>query len=162
MTIVLLVFALIVSLGFLYALVLRPWLKKQSWAQGFFAWIDPIEIALFKKSETILVGRLLWVGGLFVTFYDAAATFLTTLDLTPITTRIFDWLQIPPDMRSLSISAFIGILGLLINRLRKTTTKPLELVAVPDAKLPPAAAQAMAHAEAAKEAAVQAVAEAKG
>ncbi|MCW2112466.1 hypothetical protein QIH87_14315 [Bradyrhizobium elkanii] len=161
MTIALLVLALIVALGFLYALVLRPWLKNQAWAQSFFTWVDPIELALFKKSETILVGRLLWVGGLFVTFYDAAATFVHSLDLTPLTTRVFDWLQIPPDMRSLSMSAFIGILGLLINRLRKTTTKPLELVAVPDAKLPPAAAQAVAQAEVAKEAAVQAVAEAK-
>jgi hypothetical protein len=161
MKIALFVLAIVVGLAFLYALVLRPWLKKQAWAQSFFAWIDPIELALFKKSETILVGRLLWIGGLFVTFYDAAATFVHSLDLTPLTTRVFDWLQIPPDMRSLSMSAFIGILGLLINRLRKTTTKPLELVAVPDAKLPPAAAQAVAQAEIAKEAAVQAIAEAK-
>lgn len=161
MKIALVVLAFIVGLAFLYALVLRPWLKKQTWAQSFFAWIDPVELTLFKKSETILVGRLLWVGGLFVTFYDAAATFIHSLDITPLTTRIFDWLSIPPDMRSLSMSAFIGILGLLINRLRKTTTKPLELVAVPDAKLPPAAAQAVAQAEVAKDAAVQAVAEAK-
>lgn len=161
MTAFLLVLAVVALIGVLYALVIRPWLKKQGWAQSFFAWIDPIELALFKKSETILVGRLLWIGGLFVTCYDAAATFMHSLDLTPLTTRVFDWLQIPPDMRSLSMSAFIGIIGLLINRLRKTTTKPLALVAVPDAKLPPAAAQAMANAEVAKEQAVQAVAEAK-
>lgn len=161
MTIALLVLALIVALALIYALVLRPWLKKQAWAQRFFAWVDPIELALFKKSETILVGRLLWIGGLFVTLYDGTATFVHSLDMTPLTTRIFDWLQIPPDMRSLSMSAFIGILGLMINRLRKTTTKPLALVAVPDASLLPAAAQAIAQAEVAKEAAVQAVAEAK-
>ncbi|PAY07195.1 hypothetical protein CK489_15460 [Bradyrhizobium sp. UFLA03-84] len=161
MTAFLLLLAFIVALGFLYALVLRPWLKKQSWAQRFFAWVDPIELVLFKKSETILVGRLLWLGGLVVTAYDGAATFVTSLDLTPITTRFFDWLNVPADMRGLSISAFVGIIGLLINRLRKTTTKPLELVAVPDASLPPAAAQAVAQADAAKDAAVQAVAEAK-
>lgn len=161
MTIFLLILAIIVALGFIYALVLRPWLKKQVWAQRFFAWIDPIELALFKKSETILVGRLLWVGGLFVTFYDGLATFVHSLDLTPLTTRIFDWLQIPPDMRNLSVTAFVGILGLLINRLRKATTKPLELVAVPEAKVTPAAAQAMAKAETAKDQAVAAVAEVK-
>jgi hypothetical protein len=161
MTIFLLVLALIVALAFLYALVLRPWLKKQPWAEGFFTAIEPFEIALFKKSETILVGRLLWVGGLIVTFYDGLAVFIHSLDITPVTTRIFDWLQIPADMRNLTATAFIGIIGLIISRLRKTTTKPLELVAVPKAKVTPAAAQAMAKAEVAKEQAVQAVAEVK-
>lgn len=161
MTIFLLVLALIVALAFLYALVLRPWLKKQSWAEGFFTVIEPFEIALFKKSETILVGRLLWVGGLIVTFYDGLAVFVHSLDITPVTTRIFDWLQIPPDMRNLTATAFIGIVGLLINRLRKTTTKPLELVAVPAAKITPEVASTMAAAEEAKQEAVLAVGEAK-
>jgi hypothetical protein len=158
MSIFILMLALIVALAFLYALVLRKWLKTQPWAQGFFSAIEPIEIALFQKSETILMGRLLWVGGLFVTFYDAVATFVHTLDITPLTTRIFDWLQIPPDMRNLTATAAIGIIGLFINRLRKTTTKPLELVAVPDAQVTPAAATAMAKAETAKDQAVAAVA----
>jgi hypothetical protein len=161
MTVFLLVLALLVALAFIYALILRPWLKGKGWAQSFFAWVEPIELALFKKSETILVGRLLWVGGLFVTFYDGLATFVHSLDITPLTTRIFDWLQIPPDMRSLSATAFVGIIGLLINKLRKATTKPLELVAVPDAKVTPAAAVAMAKAETAKDQAVAAVAEVK-
>lgn len=161
MTIVLLVLALFVALAFIYALVLRPWLKKQSWAQGFFANVDTLESALFKKSETILVGRLLWIGGLFVTFYDGLATFVHTLDLTPLTTRIFDWLQIPPDMRNLSATAAIGIIGLLINRLRKSTTKPLDVVSLPQTQTTPAAAQAIARADVANQQAVQAVEEAK-
>ncbi|MDI3563568.1 hypothetical protein [Bradyrhizobium sp. Arg816] len=151
----------IVVLVLVYALALRPWLKKQPWAQGFFASVDSLELALFKKSETILVGRLLWIGGLLVTFYDGLAVFVHSLDITPLTTRIFDWLQIPPDMRNLSATAFIGVVGLLINRLRKTTTKPLELVAVPAAAVTPEVAQTMAAAEEAKQEAVQAVAEAK-
>jgi len=161
MTTFLLVLALIGAFLLIYALVLRPWLKTKPWAQRFFAWIDPLELALFKKSETILVGRLLWVGGLFVTFYDGLATFVQSLDLTPLTTRIFDWLHIPTDMRSLSATAFVGIIGLLINKLRKATTKPLELVAVSNANVTPAAAVAMAQADVAKDQAVQAVAEAK-
>ena len=161
MTIFLLVLALFVALAFIYALILRPWLKKQAWAQGFFASVDTLESALFKKSETILVGRLRWVGGLFVTFYDSLATFAHTLDLTPLTTRIFDWLQIPPDMRNLSATAAIGIIGLLINRLRKTTTKPLDVVALPQAQVTPAAAQAIARADVANQQAVKAVEEAK-
>jgi hypothetical protein len=117
-----------------YALAGRKWLKSKPWAQGFFAWIEPLELALYKKSETILVGRLLSVGAFVVTIYDGLATFVQSLDLTPVTTRIFDAPHIPPDMRNLSISAFIGIVGLLISYLRKRTTKPLELVAVPDSK----------------------------
>lgn len=140
-----------------YAISGRAWLKSQSWAKGFFAWIEPIELALYQKSETILVGRLLWVGSGIVTFYDTIATFVTSLDLTPLTTRIFDTLQIPPDMRNLSISAFIGIVGLLINWLRKRTTKPLELVAIPEAKITPAAAAAIVEADAAKQQAVSQV-----
>jgi hypothetical protein len=161
MTVFLLVLALIGAFLLIYALVLRPWLKKQAWALGFFAWIDPIELALFKKSETILVGRLLWVSSLLVTGYDAAAAFIPNLDLTPITTRLFDWLNVPPDMRGLSISAFVGIIGLMINRLRKQVTKPLDLVAVSDAKVTTAGAAAMAQADAANNQAVQVVNEAK-
>jgi hypothetical protein len=146
-----------------YALKGREWLKTKPWAVKFFAWIEPFEIALYKKSETILVGRLLWVGGLFVTFYDSIAVFASSLDLTPITTRVFDWLNIPPDMRGLTVSALAGILGLLINRLRSRVSKPLELVSVPDktAAENPKVAEAIAMADATKEEAVNVVADAK-
>ena len=126
--------ALIVGAIVWYALQGRAWLKTKSWAQPFFAWIEPLEIALYKKSETILMGRLLWVGGLFVTAYDSAAAFLPNLDLTPITTRIFDALHVANDFRSLVTSAFIAGIGLAINWLRSKVTKPLEQVAAPDPK----------------------------
>lgn len=157
MTILLLVLALLVALAFIYALVLRPWLKKQSWAQSFFAWVEPFEIALYKKSETVLIGRLLWVGGLFVTAYDAVAVFISSLDITPLTTRALDAFHIPQDMRGLTVTAFIALVGRIITWLRARTTKPLELVAVPEAKVTPAAAVAIAKAEAAKDQAVQVV-----
>jgi hypothetical protein len=157
----LIIAAILAALLLWYAMKGRAWLKKQPWAQSFFAWIEPIELALYRKSETILVGRLLWVGGLFVTFYDAIAFYAGSLDLTPITTRLFNWLGIPPDMQNLSVTAFIGVLGLLINWLRKRTTKPIELVEAPENSLPPAASLAVAQAEVAKDQAVQAVAEAK-
>jgi hypothetical protein len=153
--------AVLAALAGLYALVARPWLKRQNWTADFFAWIEPFEIALFKKSETVLVGRLLWVGGLFVTFYDAAAIFLSSLDLTPITTRLFDFVHVPPDMRGVATTAFITALGYLINWLRKRTTKPLEVVAVASKDVTPAVASALVVAEAAKDDAVAAVQEAK-
>jgi hypothetical protein len=110
-----------------YALRGRAWLKEQPWAKGFFAWIEPIEIALYKKSETILVGRLMWVGGFLVTGYDSLATFLPSLDLTPVTNRVLSWVS--DDLRPLVVSASLAGIGLLINWLRKRTTKPVEAVA---------------------------------
>lgn len=144
-----------------YAIWGRTWLKSKAWAQGFFAWIEPFERVLFKKSETILMGRLLWVGGLFVTLYDGVASFAGSLDLTPITTRLFDWLQIPPDMRGLTISTFIAMIGFLINNLRKKVTQPLEIVSIAPKDVTPKVAEAIAMADSTKAEAVQIVAEAK-
>jgi hypothetical protein len=110
-----------------YALRGRAWLKEQPWMQGFFAWIEPIEIALYKKSETILVGRLMWVGGFLVTGYDSLATFLPSLDLTPVTNRALSWVS--DDLRPLVVTGAVTLIGLLINWLRKRTTKPVDAVA---------------------------------
>lgn len=151
----------IVALLVAYAMFGRKWLKKQSWSAGFFEWIEPFEIAVFQKSETILVGRLLWIGGLLVTFYDGIAIFLSSLDLTPLTTRLFDFLHVPPDMRSVAATAFITALGYLINWLRKRTTKPLEVVSVASKDVTPAVAQALVAAEVSKDEAVAAVNDAK-
>ena len=148
---------LIVVLIAAYALVGRPWLRKQSWAQGFLSSIEPLELALFKKSETILMGRLLWVGSLLVSLYDGIAVFATSLDLTPITTRIMDFLHIPQDLRGLTASGFVMAIGLMINRLRKMTTKPIELVAVSNNNVTTDQAAAMALADATKDEAVAAV-----
>ena len=152
---------LIVVAILVYALWGRAWLKQQTWAQGFFAAIEPLEIFLFKKSETILVGRLLWVGGLFVTAYDALALFASRLDLTPVTTRLFDFLHVPPDMRGLTATAALALIGQVVIWLRKRTTKPVEVVAVAQKDITPAVAQALVAAEATKQEAVAAVIDAK-
>jgi hypothetical protein len=155
--------ALILAALVWYAIKGRAWLKTKPWAVKFFAWIEPVELALFKKSETILVGRLLWVGGIFVTLYDSVAVFASSLDLTPVTTRIFDALSIPQDMRGLTVSAFFAILGLLINRLRAKVSQPLELTAISDKDVAanPKVAEAIAMADATKAEAVNVVADAK-
>lgn len=155
---------LLIPLGLLVAVIVfwamwgREWLKQKPWAAGFFAWIEPIELALWKKSETILIGRSLWLGSGLVTAYDLLATFATGLDLTPVTTRLLK--DVPEDMRGLVVSAGLGLIGLLIGWLRKRTTKPIELVAVPD-DAPPAVAAKIIRVEAANVAAVAEVAEAK-
>jgi hypothetical protein len=127
-----LIFALIIGAIVWYALKGRAWLKAKPWAQGFFAWAEPIELALYKKSETILMGRLLSVGGLFVTAYDTLAASVQSLDMTPITTRVMDLLHVAQDMRGLVVSAFITAIGIAVEWLRKRTTKPLEQVAQKD------------------------------
>lgn len=163
MAIAIIILCLIVALLFVYAIVLRPWLKEQSWAVKFFAWIDPVELALFKKSEQVLAGRLVWLGGGIVTIYDAVGAYFSNLDFTPITTRLFDWMHIPQDFRGLTLSAFVTALGLMIVNLRKKVTKPLELVAVSDKDVAtnPKVAEAIAMADQTKTEAVNVVADAK-
>ena len=60
------IWTLLVLIAFtiLYVLFLRNWLKEKSWAKGFFALIEPYEIILWRKSETILWARFLIVLGL--------------------------------------------------------------------------------------------------
>lgn len=143
-----------IGIVLLYALAIRPWIRKTAWGQAFLAKIEPLEIVLFKKSETVLVGRMVWFGGLIVSAYDVIAQFARSLDLTPVTTRIFDALHIPPDLRGLTTSAAVMGLGLIIVKLRKDTTKPLALVEAP-ANSP--ASVAVAKADVANVQAVQAV-----
>lgn len=152
--------AIIAVLAILYAVV-RSWLKRQPWTAKFFAAIEPYELALFKKSETILVGRLLWVGGLLVTSYDFIAVFASSLDLTPLTARLFDVLGVPTDMRGVVTTALIAGLGYLINWLRKRTTKPIEVVAVAEKDLTREVRHALLSAEYFKDEAVTAVQQAK-
>lgn len=151
-----LIFAIVVILGALlwYALAGRAWLKSKAWANPFFDFVEPVEIALFKKSETMLVGRILSFGGMLVTFYDSIAVFATSLDWTPVTSRILA--DVPPDMRGMVISSSVFGLGLLIGWLRKRTSKPLEVVALP-ADVPPLVAAAVNKAEATNAQAVRVI-----
>ena len=76
----LIVLAVITGLLLWYALQGRDWLKTKSWAQPFFDWIEPIEIVLYKKSETILFGRLLQLLGVALT----GLIWVGSIDITPI------------------------------------------------------------------------------
>lgn len=159
---ILLVLVALFALVLWYVMAGREWLKAKPWMAGFFAFVEPIEIWLYKKSETMLVGRLLWVGGLLVTAYDAIAMFaagLVGFDLTPITSRVLS--DVPADLQPLVVSFSFAGIGALIGWLRKRTTKPLELVEIAETDMKPEVAQAVAVADQAKVAAVAVVVEAK-
>lgn len=135
-----------------FAMVGRAWLKTTFIGQKLLGWIEPVEIALYKKSETILIGRLTWLGGGIVTIHDALAVFLASQDWTPITARVLA--SVPPDMRPVVLSGTITLIGFLMNWLRKRTAKPIEVVAAPAT---PVNAIAEARVEAANAAAVATV-----
>jgi hypothetical protein len=149
--------AIVVVLVLWYALVGRPWLKAKPWARHFFAAIEPIEIALYKKSETILWARLKMVVG-------AALTILTTagsIDVTPIMPLVPEAYQGAVHTAINLLPLLITVVGMIDEKLRNTTTKPIELVAVPDNAVPPAVGVALARADLAKLDAVAAVTNAK-
>jgi len=147
------VLSLLVLLSRLYAIWLRPWLKQKAWAKPFFDWIEPIEIALFKKSETILFARLQVFIGLLLTFLTQAGQ----IDLTPIMPLVPDqyesYLRIAFNLIPLTLSA----LGAINEWLRNRVTKPIELVAVKESAVPEDVKAAIALADAAKEQAVESV-----
>jgi hypothetical protein len=160
----LIILALITALLLWYALKGRDWLKSKPWAQPFFAWVEPYEIFLFKKSETILVGRTLQGLGYILT----ALQYLDGVNLAPIMPLVPEKYQFALTTAVGSVPLLLSIIGAIIERLRNRTTKPLELVAVPDKVVAesPKLQEAVAMADATKDEAVAvtavAVAEAKG
>jgi hypothetical protein len=155
----LVVLAVITGLILWYALQGRDWLKTKPWAQGFFAFIEPVEIFLFRKSETILFARLKMLTGLLLMVLSQ----IGTIDLTPFMPFVPD--QWEPYVRAVFnlLPLIITAVGWMDESLRKSTTKPIELVAVPDKVVAetPKLAEAVAMANATKVEAVAAVAEAK-
>lgn len=106
---------------------LRPWLRTRPWAQRFFAWIEPMEIIFWQKSETILWARFMQLLGAV----SSALIFIGTLDLTPLYAVLpvrYQWI-IP--LAPLAIS----VVGRVEEVLRRDTTKPLIEVAASTATL---------------------------
>jgi hypothetical protein len=124
----LIILAIITALLLWYALQGRDWLKSKSWAQGFFARVEPIEILLFKKSETILAARTLKILGLVLTGLQQFAG----IDLTPILPLVPEKYQHMMTIAVNSLPMVISVIGWMVEKLRNKTTKPIELVAVPD------------------------------
>lgn len=154
----------LIILGVIFALLLgyvlggRAWLKSKSWAQGFFAWIEPVEIFLFKKSETILWARLKILTGLLLT----AMTQLGAIDLSPLWPFVPDEYEGPIKIVLNLLPLAITLIGMIDEKLRNSVSAPIELVALAEKDKTPEVVQAVAAAEVAKVEAVAVVAEAKG
>ena len=131
-----------------YVLGGRSWLKRRPWAAGFFAKIEPIEIALWRKSETLLWARFQQVLGVVLTLL----TQIGTLDLSPLFPLLPEQYKWLPSCLPLILT----VIGRVEEWNRLNTTKPVELVDVPD-KAPPAVAAALEKAEISKVVAVTAV-----
>ncbi len=144
--------ALITGLLLWYAMVGRAWLKTKPWAASFLSWIEPVEIALFKKSETILFARINTSLGVILT----VLTQLGAIDITPLMPFV------PPKYAGIVRAVYsciplaLSFFGAIVEWLRNRTTMPVELVAVPDKLVAqiPAVANAVAAADAAKAQAV--------
>jgi hypothetical protein len=147
--------ALVLLIVFLiwYAVSGRTWLKSKSWAQGFFAWIEPIEIVLYKKSETILLARAKVFVGVLLT----VLTYLGTIDLTPLMPFVPDKYEALVKALFNLLPLSVSLLGLIDEKLRNQTTLPVELVAVSDAKASPRVKEAIALADSTKAEAVEVV-----
>lgn len=145
----------LIAIVALYAIWGRKWLKAKTWpwSKRFFETTEPIEILLWKKSETILWARLKVLVGLLL----AVLTSLGTIDLAPIMPLVPD--QWEPALKAAFnlLPLIITVVGFIDEKLRNGTTKPLELVAVPD-NPPIEVARAVAQAESAKQTAVATVA----
>jgi hypothetical protein len=154
---ILIIFAVIAAGLLCYALFGREWLKSKPWAQGFFAWIEPVEIALFKKSETILFARLKIATGFVLTIL----TQIGAINLAPFMPFVPDKYQMWVNIAVNAVPLLLSLVGMIDEWLRNRTTKPIELVAVPEVAAPPEVKAAIAQADAAKQEAVAVVQEAK-
>lgn len=149
--------AVIVALALVWSLWGRNWLKARDWgwSNAFFAWIEPIEIRLWKNSKTIFIARLKILTGLLLTL----GTQLGAVDITPLMPFVPDAWE--PVVRIVwnFLPLTITVLGWMDEQLRKETTEPLEVVATPEAvkaalpevqKMEEAKAEAVAAVEVAK------------
>lgn len=129
----------------IWVLFLRNWLKAQPWTAGFFALVEPVERNLWNKSETILWSRFLMVLGVLPPILDQ----LSTLNIPAL-------MAVLPEKWTPYLSLSFVVAGIVSEFLRRQTTKPLEVVALPDV-VSPAVAQAVVVAEIASKEAVAVV-----
>jgi hypothetical protein len=139
-----------------YVVWLRPLMRETRFGKWLLDHVEPIERALWMKSETILFARLKIVMGLLLT----ALTQMGGIDIKPLMPLVpdayepivlFIWNLLP---------LTLTVMGWIDEKLRKDTTKPIEIVAM-RTDAPEAVKAAAADAEAVTKDAVAAAVEAK-
>jgi hypothetical protein len=141
---------LLAAFAAFYILHGRAWLKQKEWAKPFFDWIEPIEIKLWKKSESILFARIMMLVGII----PVVAQQLQLFNMPEILALI------PEAYRGYLMLIFL-VCGLIVEFNRRTTTEPLAITALPEKAIPPEVKEAVKQADEAKAEAVAVVAEAK-
>lgn len=140
------------SLIAIWVTIARPILLCYDWAKPFFLAIEPFELWVYKKSETILWARFKVFVGLLLTILTQSQA----IDITPLMPLVPDAWE--PTVKILwgMIPMVISVLGLIDEKLRYDTTKPIEVVALPEAKKEiPEVKAILEAAQETKEAAVQ-------
>lgn len=109
-----------------YVVFLRPMMRKTVWGANFLDKIEPMERVLWWKSETILWARFKMAIGLLLTLLTQAGQ----IDIMPLLPFIPDeyegFVKFLWNMLPLAIT----LIGWTDEKLRKDTTKPLEVVAM--------------------------------
>lgn len=139
-----------------YVVWLRPLMRTTAWGAAFLDWIEPMERVLWWKSETILFARLKIVTGLLLTGLTQAGA----IDITPLMPFVPDDIEPFVKFAWNMIPLTLTVMGWVDEKLRKDTTKPLEIVAM-RTDAPEAVKAAAADAEAVTKDAVAAAVEAK-
>ena len=146
--------ALLIAFVAWYVIAGRAWLQGKPW----MAWLyksragEWVERTFFMKSESVLWGRFLQALGYGLT----AIASLGGIDLTPLALVLPDKLAWTVHILPLVIS----LAGHVQVQLRLGTTKPIELVNLPE-DVPASVARAAEDAEAVKDRAVVVIEEAK-
>jgi hypothetical protein len=146
----------IIAFVALYVVWLRPLMRKTGWGAAFLEHIEPLERALWWKSETILWARSKIVTGLLLTVLTQAGS----IDITPLMPFVPDAIEPLVKFAWNLLPLTITVMGWIDERLRKKTTQPIEIVAMrTDAPIEVKVAAAEAEAKSAE--AVAAAQEAK-
>lgn len=136
----------------LWVVLLRPLMKASPWFDWLFDVIEPFELWVYNKSGAILWARWQQFLGIVLTLVGlfGGIDWTWAAPLTP------DWM----DGYLPLIPVVLMISGTIAERLRRVTTEPLAVVALPNV-LPIEVAGAIANADYAKNQALDAIEKAK-
>lgn len=127
MIIFLVCFSLFTILLAIWVVFVRPWARARPGWKWFFDAIEPIEIALWRKSETLLWARFQMLTGILLEFL----MLLRGIDLTEVMPYIPEKYRTTVTTTMHVLPLVITILGWINEMLRRDTTKPLPIVELP-------------------------------